>query len=138
MNRGTRAGSLVALTIALAAAWTTAMAQTPEQDRQREYWRQQEQQREEQQRRAQEEMQRQQRATEDARKRQQQLDDETTKNIEDHSKRRAQAAPAAQNSTDMRAERPKLLALPPLPADATTTIPARQAAMTAWFSGSSQ
>jgi len=117
MNRGTRAGSVVALTIALAAAWTTAMAQTPEQDRQREYWRQQEQQREEQQRRAQEEMQRQQRATEDARKRQQQLDDETTKNIEDHSKRRAQAAPAAQNSTDMRAERPKLLALPPLPAE---------------------
>ena len=63
-----------------------AMAQTPEEDRRREYNRQQEQQREEQQRRAQEEMQRQQRATEEARKRDQQLNDETTKNIEDHSK----------------------------------------------------
>jgi hypothetical protein len=84
------------------------MAQTPEADRQREYYRQQEQQREEQQRRAQEEMQRQQRSAEDARKRQQTLDDETTKNIEDHRKRQSQAAPGGQSSPDTRAQRPKL------------------------------
>lgn len=94
-----------------------AMAQTPEEDRRREYNRQQEQQREEQQRRAQEEMQRQQKATEDARKRQQQLDDETTKNIEDYRKRQSQAAPAAQNSPDMRALGKEMLRLPPLPVE---------------------
>jgi hypothetical protein len=85
-----------------------AMAQTPEADRQREYYRQLDQQREEQQRRAQEEMQRQQRSAEDARKRQQTLDDETTKNIEDHRKRQSQAAPGGQSSPDTRAQRPKL------------------------------
>jgi hypothetical protein len=94
-----------------------AMAQTPEQDRQREYYRELDRQREEQQRRAQEEMQRQQKAAEDASKRQQQSYDETTKNLEDHNRRRAQAAPAAPNGTDMRAERPKWLAMPPLPVE---------------------
>ena len=105
------------MSLVLALLVPCAMAQTPEEDRRREYNRQQEQQREEQQRRAQEEMQRQQKSAEDASKRQQQLHDETTKNLEDHSKRRAQAAPAAQNSTDMRAERPKWLAMPPLPVE---------------------
>jgi hypothetical protein len=85
-----------------------AMAQTPEADRQREYYRQQDQQREEQQRRAQEEYQRQLRATEDARKRDQESRDETTKNIEDYRKRQSQAAPGGQRSPDTRAERPKL------------------------------
>jgi hypothetical protein len=85
-----------------------AMAQTPEADRQREYYRQQEQQREEQQRRAQEEMQRQQKAAEDARKRDQESRDETTKNIEDYRKRQSQAAPGGQGSADTRAAGPKL------------------------------
>ena len=53
MTRRWRAGLAVLMCSA-------AMAQTPELDRQREYWRQQEEQRQEQQRRAQEEMQRQQ------------------------------------------------------------------------------
>ena len=130
MTSGIQAGAVTAITKLLDRTMRTgirwllaallvpcAMAQTPEADRQREYYREQDQQREEQQRRAQEEYQRQQRATEDTRKRQQQLDDETTKNIEDHSKRRAQAAPGGQVSADIRAERPKLLAMPPLPAE---------------------
>jgi hypothetical protein len=87
-----------------------AMAQTPEADRQREYYRELDRQREEQQRRAQEEFQRQQRATEEARKREQQLDHETTmRNIEeDRSKPRARAAPSGQSSPDMRSVGPKL------------------------------
>jgi hypothetical protein len=85
-----------------------AMAQTPEADRQREYYRLQEQQREEQQRRAQEEMQRQQKSADDARKRDQESRDETTKNIEDYRKRQSQAAPGGQSSPSTRAERPKL------------------------------
>ncbi|MGZ8992519.1 MAG: hypothetical protein ACXW16_00720 [Burkholderiaceae bacterium] len=87
-----------------------AMAQTPEADRQREYYRELDRQREEQQRRAQEEFQRQQRATEEARKREQQLDHaRTMKNIEeDRSKPRAQAAPSGQSSPDMRSVGPKL------------------------------
>jgi hypothetical protein len=87
-----------------------AMAQTPEEDRRREYNRQQDQQREEQQRRAQEEMQRQQKSAEDARKRDQESRDETTKNIEDHRKRQSQAAPGGQSNPDMRAARPMLAA----------------------------
>ena len=130
MTSGIQAGAVTAITKLLDRTMRTgirwllaallvpcAMAQTPEADRQREYYREQDRQREEQQRRAQEEYQRQQRATEDTRKRQQQLDDETTKNIEDHSKRRAQAAQGGQVSADIRAERPKLLAMPPLPAE---------------------
>ena len=87
-----------------------AMAQTPEEDRRREYNRQQEQQREEQQRRAQEEMQRQQKSAEDASKRQQQLHDETTKNIEDWRKDASKRGAATSNQVgnDMRDARPKL------------------------------
>lgn len=85
-----------------------AMAQTPEADRQREYYRQLDQQREEQQRRAQEEMQRQQKSAEDARKRDQESRDETSKNIEDYRKRQSQAAPGGQGSPGTGAQRPKL------------------------------
>ncbi len=94
-----------------------AMAQTPEEDRRREYNRQQEQQREEQQRRAQEAYQAQLKATEDAQKRQQQgWDDERrTKDDADATKRRAPAAPSAQNNPDLKALRAKLLRMPPLP-----------------------
>jgi hypothetical protein len=97
-----------------------AMAQTPEQDRQREYYRELDRQREEQQRRAQEEMQRQQRSAEDASKRQQQLNDETTRNIEDHRKRQTPAAPAGNSAgtgSDYRALGKEMLRLPPLPAE---------------------
>lgn len=115
-----RIGRLRVQWLLLALLAPCAMAQTPEADRQREYWREQDRQREEQQRRAQEEYQRQQKATEDARKRQQQLDDETTKNIEDHRKRQAPAAPGG-NSTgtgsDYRALGKEMLRLPPLPAE---------------------
>lgn len=96
-----------------------ALAQTPEADRQREYWRQQEEQRQEQQRRAQDEMQRQQKSAEDARRRQEQLDAETRKNIEDDRKRRGLDAPAAQgvagSGTEMKAARARLLKMAPLP-----------------------
>jgi hypothetical protein len=87
-----------------------AMAQTPEQDRRREYDRQQDEQRQEQQRRAQEEMQRQQRAAEESSKRQQQLHDETTKNIEEWRKDPSKKGAATSNQVgnDMRDERPKL------------------------------
>jgi hypothetical protein len=97
-----------------------AMAQTPEQDRRREYDRQQDEQRQEQQRRAQEEFQRQQKSAEDASKRQQQLNDETTRNIEDHRKRQAQPAPggnSAGTGSDYRALGKEMLRLPPLPAE---------------------
>ena len=96
-----------------------AMAQTPEQDRQREYYRQLDQQREEQQRRAQEEFQRQQRSTEDARKKtQEQYDDE---------RRSANARPAsssydARGAADLQALRAKLLRMPPLPDERNTLL----------------
>ena len=106
-----------ALVLLAALLLPCAIAQTPEADRQREYYRELDRQREEQQRRAQESMQRQQRETEDAREREQKLYDETTKSIEDDRKRRAQEAPSARPSADMRAERPKLLAMPPVPND---------------------
>jgi hypothetical protein len=99
------------------------MAQTPEQDRRREYDRQQDEQRQEQQRRAQEEMQRQQKSAEDASKRQQQSYDETTKNIDDHRKRQAQAAPGGNSAgtgaggTDLRALGQTMLREPPLPVE---------------------
>jgi hypothetical protein len=121
MTSGIQAGVVTAITKVLDRTMRTgirwllvallapcAMAQTPEEDRRREYNRQQDQQREEQQRRAQEEYQRQLRATEDARKRDQESRDETTKSIEDHSKRRSQAASGGQSSPDRRAEGPKL------------------------------
>ena len=93
-----------------------AMAQTPEQDRRREYDRQQDEIRQEQQRRAQEAYQAQLKATEEAQKRQREGDDDRRmKDDADASKRRAQAAPAAQNSADMTAMRAKLLGMPPLP-----------------------
>jgi hypothetical protein len=98
-----------------------AMAQTPELDRQREYWRQQEEQRQEQQRRAQDEFQRQQKSTEEAKKKQQaEWDDDRRKNDDAQREkaapqRRAQAAQAAQNSADFKAARAKLLGMPPLP-----------------------
>ena len=94
-----------------------AMAHTPEQDRQREYYRQLDQQREEQQRRAQEEFQRQQRSTEDARKKtQEQYDDE---------RRSANARPAsssydARGAAELQALRAKLLRMPPLPDERNT------------------
>ncbi len=96
-----------------------AMAQTPEQDRQREYYRQLDQQREEQQRRAQEEFQRQQRSTEDARKKtQEQYDDE---------RRSSNARPAsssydARGAADLQALRAKLLRMPPLPDERNTLL----------------
>lgn len=98
-----------------------AMAQTPELDRQREYWRQQEEQRQEQQRRAQEEMQRQERATEEQRKKRQEEYDEQSRRgdarreAEEAPKRRARMAQDAQNAADMKAARARLLAMPPLP-----------------------
>ena len=96
-----------------------AMAQTPEQDRQREYYRQLDQQREEQQRRAQEEYQRQLRSTEDARKKtQEQYDDE---------RRSANARPAsssydARGAAELQALRAKLLRMPPLPDERNTLL----------------
>jgi len=98
-----------------------AMAQTPELDRQREYWRQQEEQRQEQQRRAQDEFQRQQKSTEDAKKKQQAEWDDDRRKSDDAQRekeapqRRAQAAQAARNSADFKAARAKLLGMPPLP-----------------------
>src|SRR4030095_11246641 len=68
-----------ALVLLAALLLPCAIAQTPEADRQREYYREQERQREEQQRRAQEAYQREQKATEDARKREREVYDETTK-----------------------------------------------------------
>ena len=96
-----------------------AMAQTPEADRQREYYRQLDQQREEQQRRAQEEYQRQLRSTEDARKKtEQQYDDE---------RRSANARPAsssydARGAAELQALRAKLLRMPPLPDERNTLL----------------
>ena len=98
-----------------------AMAQTPELDRQREYWRQQEEQRQEQQRRAQEEMQRQQKSTEEAKKKQQQeWDDDRRKEADgqwqkDAPKRRAQTEHDARNAAEFKALRAKLLGMPRLP-----------------------
>lgn len=122
MNANARRCVLIPLS-ALVICGESALAQTPEQDARREYQRQQDQQREEQQRRAQEEMQRQQKSAEDASKRQQQLNDETTRNIEDHRKRQAPAAPggnsagAGAGSTDLRALGQTMLREPPLPAE---------------------
>ena len=119
MTRGIQAVAGAAITIALAAACTSALAQTPEQDRQREYYRQQDQQREEQQRRAQEEYQRQLRSTEDARKKsEQQSDDE---------RRSANARPAsssydARGAAELQALRAKLLRMPPLPDERNTLL----------------
>ena len=96
-----------------------AVAQTPEQDRQREYYRQLDQQREEQQRRAQEEYQRQLRSTDDARKKsEQQSDDE---------RRSANARPAsssydARGAAELQALRAKLLRMPPLPDERNTLL----------------
>ena len=97
-----------------------AMAQTPEADRQREYYRQQDQQREEQQRRAQEEFQRQQKATEEQKKRQGEYDvqsrsDAAKREAEQAPARRARMAQDTQNAADMKALRAKLLGMPPLP-----------------------
>jgi len=119
MNANARRCVLIPLS-ALVICGESALAQTPEQDARREYQRQQDQQREEQQRRAQEEMQRQQKSAEDASKRQQQLNDETTRNIEDHRKRQAPAAPggnSAGTGSDYRALGKEMLRLPPLPAE---------------------
>lgn len=93
-----------------------AMAQTPEADRQREYYRELDRQREEQQRQAQEEMQRQQRATEDQRKRQ--YDDE---------KPSANTRPATSSydpraAAELQALRKKLLGMPPLPDERNTLL----------------
>lgn len=95
-----------------------AMAQTPEADRQREYYRELDRQREEQQRRAQEEMQRQQKSAEDARKREQESRDQSSKNIEDYRKQRAptpSGGSSAGTGADMTAARARLLKMPPLP-----------------------
>ncbi|HKO67466.1 MAG TPA: hypothetical protein VJU53_06655 [Burkholderiaceae bacterium] len=97
-----------------------AMAQTPEADRQREYQREQDRQREEQQRRAQEEMQRQERRSAEESKRRSEAYDESQKNVEQWRKdaaKRGEAATSNQIRSDMRAERPKLLAMPPVPND---------------------
>jgi hypothetical protein len=86
------------------------VAQTPELDRQRDYWRLQEEQRQEQQRRAQEGMQRQQKSSDDERKRQQQYEDE---------RRSTSARPSssydARGAAELKALRARLLAMPPLP-----------------------
>lgn len=97
-----------------------AMAQTPEEDRRREYNRQQDQQREEQQRRAQEEYQRQLKSTEDERKKREELNEQSRKQeaqfeAEDAPKRAARNAQAAQNAADNKVLRAKLLGTPPLP-----------------------
>jgi hypothetical protein len=88
-----------------------AMAQTPEEDRRREYNRQQEEQRQEQQRRAQEEMQRQERRSAEESKRRAEVNAEVDKNLEEWRKKEASKSEAAtrnQVGNDMRDERPKL------------------------------
>ncbi|MEO8185751.1 MAG: hypothetical protein ABI580_00105 [Burkholderiaceae bacterium] len=105
----------VLIAMALAALLAPcAMAQTPEQDRQREYYRAQDQQREEQQRRAQEEYQRQLKATEDDKRKRQDLDDESRKRQTAEAPGRPAQADAM-GSADMRALGQKLLRTPPLP-----------------------
>jgi hypothetical protein len=99
MTRRNQARAVAAITIALAAAWTAAMAQTPELDRQREYWRQQEEQRQEQQRRAQEEFQRQQQQSKDKADQQQrrrsELEDEEQQKQQQKNVERARESGAA-------------------------------------------
>jgi hypothetical protein len=95
-----------------------AMAQTPEADRQREYWREQERQREEQQRRAQEEMQRQERRAAEERKQRSEDDERLQKNTEQWRKdasKRGEATTGGQSGSDMKAARARLLKMAPLP-----------------------
>lgn len=88
-----------------------AMAQTPELDRQRDYWRQQEEQRQEQQRRAQEEMQRQQKSAENERKKRQQQDDDERP----PTRARASSSYDARSAAELKALRARLLGMPALP-----------------------
>ena len=96
-----------------------AMAQTPEQDRQREYYRQLDQQREEQQRRAQEEYQRQLRSTDDARKKSEQQSDDERRSA---SARPASSSYDARGAAELQALRAKLLRMPPLPDERNTLL----------------
>jgi hypothetical protein len=95
-----------------------AMAQTPEADRQREYYRELDRQREEQQRRAQEEMQRQDRRSAEERKQRSEDDERLQKNTEQWRKdasKRGEATTGSQSGSDMKAARTRLLKMAPLP-----------------------
>ncbi len=95
-----------------------AMAQTPEADRQREYYRELDRQREEQQRRAQEEMQRQERRSAEESKRRAEADDDSRKNVEQWRKdasARGEGTTGGQSGSDMKAARARLLKMAPLP-----------------------
>ena len=97
-----RLGDAIASPIALAALLVPcAMAQTPEEDRQREYSRQQEQQREEQQRRAQRNFNGSKGQSEEARKREQQLYD---RNDEEHRAMRERTRPSAGGGNERRGD----------------------------------
>jgi hypothetical protein len=95
-----------------------AMAQTPEADRQREYYRELDRQREEQQRRAQEEMQRQERRSAEESKRRAEANSESDRNVEQwrrDASKRGEAATSSQTGSDMKAARARLLKMAPLP-----------------------
>jgi hypothetical protein len=95
-----------------------AMAQTPEADRQREYYRELDRQREEQQRRAQEEMQRQEQRSAEESKRRAEANSEADRNVEQwrrDASKRGEAATSSQTGSDMKAARARLLKMAPLP-----------------------
>lgn len=95
-----------------------AMAQTPEEDRRREYQREQDRQREEQQRRAQDEMQRQERRSAEERKQRSEDDERIQKNVDQWRKdasKRGEATTSSQSGGDMKAARARLLKMAPLP-----------------------